>query len=222
MAGAAVSPSTVGSPAAGTSPITTNSSLFDSVHDHTHVQSDWDHINDSSTKEEEDIHCLLEDMAKDLFSGDMSAIERPKWTVDSSGKDVIISFDDSREKVWKLARNEIKAYRARICELTSKTFEELDPLEDLVELYLGAATPLMQVLQSSLKLSYEKVAHFLGTFCIHKASGLSVKELYDDEDDDLVNLSRLMPQDEYEDVWKKIGKGSSSDGRNKKQFWNKF
>ncbi len=57
MVGVTVSPSTVGSPAAGSS--SSSSSLFDSVHDHVHHQSDWEDFYESPTGEEEEVYLLI-------------------------------------------------------------------------------------------------------------------------------------------------------------------
>lgn len=152
MVGATVSPSTVGSPAAG-SP---SASLFDTVHDHTHCQSDWEHFYECPTGKEEELYLLMEERAKDLFAGGISENERPKWTVETSGKDVVISFGESRDKVWNIAQEEIEAYRKRVCELTKTSFEDIDPVKDILELFMGKSKPVMQLLTSSLDLSYEK------------------------------------------------------------------
>jgi len=108
MTATAVSPSIAGSPPAETSP----SSLFGSVHDHTHTVSDWDHFDASAAGEDEELHQLMQDMVKDLFEGGVYESDRPKWTFETSGKDVKISFDESEEKVWTIAQAEIEAYRA--------------------------------------------------------------------------------------------------------------
>ena len=50
---------------------------------------------------------------------------------------------------------------------------------------MGKSKPIMQLMMTELEMSYEKVAHFLGTLCIQKAYHLSVEELYDDDDDHL-------------------------------------
>ncbi len=108
MVGATVSPSIVGSPAAVSS---SSSSLFDAVDDQAHVQSDWERFDESPNAKEEEVNRLLEDMAKDLFAGGISENEPPKWTVETSGKDVVISVCESHDKVWNIAQEEIEAYR---------------------------------------------------------------------------------------------------------------
>jgi hypothetical protein len=77
-------------------------SLFDTIHDCTVLESDWEHYYQTSTGEEEEIYHLMEDLAKDLFYGGIAENERPEWTVDLTGKVVIILFDRSRKKVWKI------------------------------------------------------------------------------------------------------------------------
>mmetsp|Transcript_7523 Transcript_7523/g.13816 ORF Transcript_7523/g.13816 Transcript_7523/m.13816 type:complete len:96 (+) Transcript_7523:692-979(+) len=47
-------------------------------------------------------------------------------------------------------------------------------------MFLGKSKPLMQLLTSSLDLSYEKACRFLGTYCVQKAYRLSVKEMYNE------------------------------------------
>jgi hypothetical protein len=222
MVGVTVSPSTVGSPAAGSS--SSSSSLFDSVHDHVHHQSDWEDFYESPTGEEEEVYLLMQDMANDLFAGGISENERPKWTVETSGKDVVITFGESRDKVWNIAQEEIEAYRKRVYELTKTNFEDIDPIKDILELFLGKSRPLMHLLMSSLDLSFEKACHFLGTYCVQKAHRLSVKEMYDEIGTrPRLRISDLMTRDEYVGVWRKIASGgTSSEGRNKKQFWQKF
>ena len=80
MPGTTVSPSTgvtVGSPAAK-SAAASSSSLFDTVRNHTHIQSDWANYNESPTGEEEEVYQLMQDMATDLFAGRISKNEHPK------------------------------------------------------------------------------------------------------------------------------------------------
>mmetsp|Transcript_28857 Transcript_28857/g.52205 ORF Transcript_28857/g.52205 Transcript_28857/m.52205 type:complete len:720 (+) Transcript_28857:272-2431(+) len=226
MVAVAVSPSTVGSPASDASPppSSTSSSLFHSVHKLAHVESDWESVRISPAGQEEEIYQLMEDLAKDIFSDSVSESEHPKWTVDSSGKDVKISFNSSEDKVWTIARKEIEAYRERICKLTKLNFDEIDPVKHILELFMGKSKPLMQLMMSSLEVSYEKAAHFLGTFCIQKAYRVSVAELYDDIDDGRLNTSDLLPRNEYVEMWKKIADSPDGEttGRNKKYFWQKF
>lgn len=57
-----------------------------------HVESDWDHFDGSPASEEEEFHLLMEELAREIVYGGASDNERPKWTVDSSGKDVVISM----------------------------------------------------------------------------------------------------------------------------------
>lgn len=75
----------------------------------------------------------------------------------------------------------------------------------------------MQLMQSSLGLSYEKTCHFLGTYCVQKAYRLSTAELYD-KSYDRIKTHDLMEESEYRGVWQLIGKSSSSEsgGRNLK------
>lgn len=87
--------------------------------------------------------------------------------------------------------------------------------------YNGWLKSLVQLIVSSLKLPYEKVALFLGTFCVQKAYGLCVKNLYEEgsDDDDWLRTSDLIPWDEYMEIWERIAKGAPSEGQNKKPFW---
>lgn len=101
----------------------------------------------------------------------------------------------------QIALSEIDAYKKRVKELSGKSFEEIDPIQDVMEMYLGKMTPVIQLmLQSSLGLSYEKVCLFLGTYCVQKAYRLSVVDLFDDEDGRLNTLD-LMPEEKYRTVW---------------------
>jgi hypothetical protein len=142
--------------------------------------------------------------------------------VDSSGKDVIVTFSDSRKRVWKIAQQEIKPYRQRVKQLSGKEFKDIDPLKDILQLYLGKARPLIQLMEFSLNLLHKKVMHFLGTYCVQKSYHLSVSELYDDEDDQVNKTLDLMLELEYRAVWELIAKTKTADGRNKKHFWEKF
>lgn len=223
MVATVVSPSTLGSPTADPSPAGAPPSLLGSVHDKIHDESDWMNFYDGPGGEEEDIYYLLEELAKDQFPDGLSNSGRPKWTVDKSGKDVVVTFGESREMVWNIAKDEITAYRNRVKELTKKDFHDIDPIKEVMDLFLGKAKPIMQLMESSLGLSYEKVCHFLGTYCIQKAYRLSVAELYDDEDDGRIKTSDLMSEEEYRNVWTLISKNpSSGESRKKKTFWEKY
>lgn len=108
--------------------------------------------------------------------------DRPTWKEDKTGKDVVVTFGNARERVWNSAKAEIEAYRSGISEKTGKRFEEVDPFNDVMNAYLGKSSSLMQLMENALGLSYKKAAHFLGTYCVQKIYGLSVTELYDKED----------------------------------------
>lgn len=190
MAAVAVSPATVGSPGPELSPQANAPSHFDAIHVSNHVQSDWNHFYGSATDEDEELYRLMEDLAHEIITGMSSRAgenERPKWVIDSSGpKDVKISFDSSEDTLWTVAIDEIKAYRERICKLKNLSFDEIDPIKHILELFLGKSKPLMQLLESELGVSYEKACHFLGTYCVHKAWRVSVSEMYDNVDHDRV------------------------------------
>jgi hypothetical protein len=90
-------------------------------------------------------------------------------------------------------------------------------------MFLEKSKPLMQLLTSSLDLSYEKACRFLGTYCVQKAYRLSVKEMYNETGTKRLTISDLMTRDEYMGVWRTIASGGTSgEGRNQKQFWQKF
>ena len=101
MVATVVSPSSAGSPATEMSP-PASPPLFDAVHSQSHVASDWMHYYDIPDGEEEDIYLLLEELAREQSSGRTSENECPKWTVESSGKDVAVTFGELRERVWKI------------------------------------------------------------------------------------------------------------------------
>jgi hypothetical protein len=69
--------------------------------------------------------------------------------------------------------------------------------------------PKSQLMMTKLEMSYEKVAHFLGTLCIQKAYHLFVEELHDD-DDNRLKTSDLMLQDEYVSGWQKNASSPNS------------
>lgn len=101
-----------------------------------------------------------------------------------------------------------------------RKFEDIDPVKDILELFMGKMSSLMQLMMSELKMSYEKVAHFLGTFCIQKAYHMSVEELYDDNAD--LNTTALMSCHNIH-AWKSIASSPNSpEGHNKKHFWQPF
>jgi hypothetical protein len=141
--------------------------------------------------------------------------------VDSSGKDVIVTFGDSKKRVWKIAQEEIKPYRQRVKQLSGKEFKDIDPLKEILQLYLGKTRPLIQLMEFSLNLLHKKVMPFLHTYCVQKSYHPSVSELYDDEDDRVKTLD-LMLELEYRAIWELIAKTKTADDRNKKHFWEKF
>jgi hypothetical protein len=98
----------------------------------------------------------------------------------------------SWERVWKIAREEIEAYRARVKELGNKNFEDIDPGKDVLELYLGKAKSLIHLMETELGLLHAKVTHFLGTHCVQKAFGLSVTNLYSDDDDQIKECDLIL------------------------------
>jgi hypothetical protein len=81
MPGITVSPltgATVGSPADKSAVAASLLSLFDTVRNHTHIQSDWENYNKSPTDEEEKVYQLMQDMAKDVFAGRISKNKHSK------------------------------------------------------------------------------------------------------------------------------------------------
>ena len=190
----AVTPLTVHSPAAERPllvlllPVSSPLPILTMVHDHMHDASDWMyHYGHPLTNE--DMYLWAEEYAKEQFPSGVSDSQHPKWNVDSSGKDI-------KRVLWKIAQEEIKAYRQRVKQLSGKEFKNIDPLKDVLQLYLGKARPLIQLMEFSLNLLHKKVMHFLGTYCVQKSYHLSVSELYDDEDNQVKTLD-LMSELEY-------------------------
>lgn len=223
MATAAVTPGTAATPTTSESveaplPPVSPAALFDTWNVESAAVSDWMHHYESPISED-DLYLMVEEIAREQFSGGNTDNGRPKWTVDSTGKDVKITFGDSREKVWTVAKDEIESYRNRVKRMSGKSFEEMDPIKDVMELYLGKFRPVMQLFQSALSLSYERACHFLGTYCTAKAYRLSTAELYSSK---RVETSDLMTEAEYRAVWELISKAKTSEGRNKKHFWKRF
>lgn len=107
MAAVAVYPASFGSPGPDLSPHVDSASLFNSIHDTPCIQSDWDHFYGSTSHEEEEFYQLMEGLACDILSGSAEENEHPKWTIDSSGKDVKISFSESEDTLWTLAKKKI-------------------------------------------------------------------------------------------------------------------
>lgn len=186
--------------------------------------SDWMYCyeNPETDSNENLLHLMAEEFAREHYN-DAPTKERPRWKVDSSGKDVKVTFGEARERVWTTSKQEVQAYRDRVVKMVGKSFEDIDPVKDITELFLGKARPVMQLMQSSLGLSYEKACHFLGTYCVQKAYRLSAAELYD-KSYDRIKTHDLMEESEYRGVWQLIGKSSSGEpgGRNPKYFWQKF
>ncbi len=79
-----MSPSLVGSPATEMSH-PASLPLFDAVHSQWHVASDWMHYYDSPDGE----------LAREQSSCRTSENEHPKWTMELSGKDVVVMFGES-------------------------------------------------------------------------------------------------------------------------------
>jgi hypothetical protein len=55
--------------------------LYNIVHDHMYVKSDWDHFDGLPAADEEDTYLLIEELARELFDSVGSDYEHPKWTV---------------------------------------------------------------------------------------------------------------------------------------------
>jgi hypothetical protein len=134
-----------------------------------YVKSDWDHFDGLPAADEEDTYLLIEELARELFDSGGSDYEHPKWTVKSLGKDVVVSFDESQEGVWNVAKSKIEAYRACICRLSKRSFDDIDPVKHILKLFMGKMSSLMNLMMTELNLSYQKVAHFLGTFNVQKS-----------------------------------------------------
>jgi hypothetical protein len=130
-------------------PVSSPLPLLTTVHDHMHDASDWMYHYDQPLTDE-DMYLWAEEYAKEQFPSGVSDSQHPKWNVDSSGKDVIVTFGNSRKRVWKIAQEEIKAYRQRVKQLSGKEFQDIDPLKDVLQLYLGKARPLIQLMEFSL------------------------------------------------------------------------
>jgi hypothetical protein len=99
----------------------------------------------------------MEELGREIMHGESSNNERPKWNVESSGENVVISFNESRDEVWKVGKAEIEAYRDQICTLTKQNFEDIDPINDIFELFMGKSKPrmqLMNVIQTGFSLSW--------------------------------------------------------------------
>jgi hypothetical protein len=109
MVAAIVSPSSFESSGAHTLP----STLFNAIHNQAHVESDWTHFYESPTGEEEEFYQLMQEQASYVVHDGVYDYEHPQWTVNSSGRDVVISFDESRDEVWNVAKAEIEAYRTQ-------------------------------------------------------------------------------------------------------------
>lgn len=138
MVGAVVSPSTVVSPTTPDPPPAVTSTLFGTVHDTMiHSESDWMNYHDGPVTED-DLFLVAEEMANEwCFGGGVPDNERPKWNVDKTGKDVVITLGESWEKVWRIAQEEIKAYRNRVKELSGKNFEDLESCQGCYGTILG-------------------------------------------------------------------------------------
>jgi hypothetical protein len=117
-----------------------------------HDASDWMYHYDQPLTDE-DMYLWAKEYAKEQFPSGVSDSQCPKWNVDSSGKDVIVTFGNSRKRVWKIAQEEIKAYRQRVKQLSGKEFQDIDPLKDVLQLYLGKARPLIQLMESRCQIS---------------------------------------------------------------------
>ena len=76
--------------------------------------------------------------------------------------------------------------------MANKNFEDIDPVKDVLELYLGKAKSLIHLMETELGLSHAKVTHFLGTYCVQKAYGLSVTDLYSDDDDQIKKCDLML------------------------------
>lgn len=71
-------------------------------------------------------------------------------------------------------------------------FEYIDPVKDVFELYLGKAKSLIHLMETELGLSHAKVIHILGTYYVQKAYGLSVTDLYSDDDDQIKKCDLML------------------------------
>ena len=105
---------------------------------------------------------------------------RPKWSVDDVGKDVTVTFNGSHREVFKVAKDEIAAYRERVQLAAKKTFEEIDPIKDVVDLFLGDNKPIAALMKDQLGLTSKTFYLFLGTYCIMRRYRFSVPDLYEE------------------------------------------
>lgn len=76
------------------------------------------------------LHLMAEEFAREHYN-DASTKERPRWKVDSSGKDVKVTFGEARERVWTTSKQEVEAYRNRVVKMVGKSFEDIDPVKDI-------------------------------------------------------------------------------------------
>lgn len=131
-----------------------------------YTESDWLHYFESPIVDEDNLHLAAEEYARENLAGAVSSRERPTWKVDETGgKDVVVTFDEARKRVWKCAKAEIESYRSGITEKTGKGFEEVDPFKDVMDAYLGKSSTLMQLMESALGLSYQKARFWWFSIC---------------------------------------------------------
>ena len=92
-----------------------------------YTKSDWEYYFENPDPEE-DFFRAAEEIASNSIASTPSDNERPKWRVDSTGKDVKVTFGEASTKVWTVGKAEIEEYRMRMQKLADKEYEELERL----------------------------------------------------------------------------------------------
>lgn len=139
------------------------------------------------------------------------------WTVDRSGENPSVAIGKSQAAVFEAAKNIFSAYRENVQRICHKSFEQIDPMGDIIDLFWGPNKPLASLVKRRLCLNDEELNLFLGTLLVQQKHNTSIDDMFE-KDGRLVN-DDLMPEDQYRACWELIG--MAGNGKSK-QFWQEF
>ena len=170
----------------------------------------------------EDCNLTSEELEEFLCPPDCSL-----WTdLLSSKNPTFVAMDESKEKQWKLAKQEILHIQKKMRELLYKLPGEDVSKNELVLYTLGPNSDIGKMLMRELQLSNEKYVEFISTIFIQAAYRVTSTELFDP----LSLMKDLSPlaHDEYNKIWlkfatkKRIDTTKMSTNRREAPIWSQM
>eukprot|EP00562_Extubocellulus_spinifer_P001033 CAMPEP_0178488594 /NCGR_PEP_ID=MMETSP0696-20121128/9940_1 /TAXON_ID=265572 /ORGANISM="Extubocellulus spinifer, Strain CCMP396" /LENGTH=1177 /DNA_ID=CAMNT_0020116367 /DNA_START=521 /DNA_END=4055 /DNA_ORIENTATION=+ len=176
--------------------------------------------------EDQYAHAMDEYYEKVVAASEDSAARPLVWEYDDEGKDVKVTFNESKTTIWSKAQEELNHIRENCKEKAGiEDISDYEPVRDSIKLFFGKQKALGELLQSTLGLSRDKTLQFIATYCFQKQHGKSVKNMYDRDSGLDTSGIGLMSKEEYMACWRIIDVAGDSPGSKRRgavPFWQKF